>query len=145
MATSDDLRLKAYVAGVLDGSVPSCRMERLAVERWCADLKRGDLYYDEAVFNRFCSFSRQFKHYKGAKAGQYFEPEFAAGNDILYVHFSRAMTVTFDAMDKAVARLKEKWGKSSKHTRPRAPRGSGFLVDNSSCLVFTPWRTDRPT
>lgn len=75
MATSDDLRLKAYVAGVLDGSVPSCRMERLAVERWCADLKRGDLYYDEAVFNRFCSFSRQFKHYKGAKAGQYFEPE----------------------------------------------------------------------
>ena len=30
---------------------------------------------------------------------EYFEPEFAAGNDILYVHFSRAMTNTFDAMD----------------------------------------------
>jgi DegV family protein with EDD domain len=40
---------------------------------------------------------------------QYFEPEFAAGNDILYVHFSRAMTATFDAMDKAVDSLKEKY------------------------------------
>ncbi|MBQ4286077.1 MAG: DegV family protein [Bacteroidales bacterium] len=39
----------------------------------------------------------------------YFEPEFAAGNDIFYVHFSRAMTATFDAMDKAVAALKEKY------------------------------------
>ncbi len=39
----------------------------------------------------------------------YFEPEFAAGNDILYVHFSRAMTVTFDAMDQAVAELRAKY------------------------------------
>ena len=39
----------------------------------------------------------------------YFEPVFAEGNDILYVHFSRAMTMTFDAMDKAVADLKEKY------------------------------------
>ena len=39
----------------------------------------------------------------------YFEPEFAAGNDILYVHFSRAMTATFDAMDQAVAELREKY------------------------------------
>ena len=39
----------------------------------------------------------------------YFEPEFAAGNDILYVHFSRAMTVTFDAMDQAVAELKARY------------------------------------
>ena len=40
---------------------------------------------------------------------EYFEPEFAAGNDILYVHFSRAMTVTFHAMDQAVAELKAKY------------------------------------
>lgn len=40
---------------------------------------------------------------------EYFEPEFAAGNDIFYVHFSRAMTATFDAMDLAVAALKEKY------------------------------------
>ena len=39
----------------------------------------------------------------------YFEPHFANGDDILYVHFSRAMTATFDAMDKAVEELKEKY------------------------------------
>ena len=39
----------------------------------------------------------------------YFEPEFAAGNDILYVHFSAAMTVTFDVMNKVVAELKAKY------------------------------------
>ncbi|MBQ7060831.1 MAG: DegV family EDD domain-containing protein, partial [Clostridia bacterium] len=38
-----------------------------------------------------------------------FEPVFAAGDDILYVHFSRAMTATFDAMDQAVAGLLEKY------------------------------------
>ena len=40
---------------------------------------------------------------------EYFEPHFKNGDDILYVHFSRAMTATFDAMDKAVAELKEKY------------------------------------
>lgn len=40
---------------------------------------------------------------------EYFEPHFKNGDDILYVHFSAAMTVTFDAMDKAVATLLEKY------------------------------------
>ena len=35
----------------------------------------------------------------------YFRPEFEKGNDILYVHFSAAMTVTFRAMDEAVEEL----------------------------------------
>ena len=39
----------------------------------------------------------------------YFIRDFAAGNEILYVHFSRAMTNTFDAMDQAVAELREKY------------------------------------
>ena len=39
----------------------------------------------------------------------YFEPEFAAGNDVFYVHFSRAMSATFNAMDRAVKELKEKY------------------------------------
>ena len=39
----------------------------------------------------------------------YFIRDFAAGNDILYVHFSRAMTNTFDAMDQAIAELKAKF------------------------------------
>ena len=39
----------------------------------------------------------------------YFEPEFAAGNDVLYVHFSRAMSGTFEAMDAAVDALLAKY------------------------------------
>ena len=39
----------------------------------------------------------------------YFRPEFEQGNDILYVHFSAAMTVTFRAMDEAVAELKKEF------------------------------------
>ncbi len=39
----------------------------------------------------------------------YFIQDFAAGNEILYVHFSRAMTNTFDAMDQAIAQLKEQF------------------------------------
>ena len=75
MRTKDDRRLESYVSGVLDGSIPSCRMVVLAVERWMKDLERQDLVYDPALFNKFCSFSRQFKHYKGAMAGEFFEPE----------------------------------------------------------------------
>ena len=39
----------------------------------------------------------------------YFEPVFAAGEDILYVHFSAAMTMTFDNMKKAVDSLLKKY------------------------------------
>ena len=39
----------------------------------------------------------------------YFEPDFKEGNDILYVHFSRAMTNTFDVMDQAIAELRAKY------------------------------------
>lgn len=39
----------------------------------------------------------------------YFEPVFANGDDILYVHFSRSMTATFDNMDKAVETLTAKY------------------------------------
>lgn len=74
--TPDDLqRLHRHVDEVLSGSVPSCRMVRLAYERWLADLERPDLYFDEAEYLKFCKFSRQFKHYKGALAGQFFSPE----------------------------------------------------------------------
>ena len=74
--TPDDLqRLHQHVDAVLSGSVPSCRMVRLAYERWLADLERPDLYFDEAEYLKFCKFSRQFKHYQGALAGQFFSPE----------------------------------------------------------------------
>ena len=39
----------------------------------------------------------------------YFEPVLKGGDDILYVHFSRNMTATFDNMDKAIAELKAKY------------------------------------
>ena len=39
----------------------------------------------------------------------YFEPVFARGDDILYVHFSRAMTATFSNMDEAVEELLSKY------------------------------------
>ena len=44
-----------------------------------------------------------------------FEPEFAAGNDILYVHFSSATTNTFVAMDQAVKKLLEKYPQRKFH------------------------------
>ena len=40
---------------------------------------------------------------------EYFEPEFKEGNDILYVHFSAAMSATFDNMNAAVEELKAKY------------------------------------
>lgn len=40
---------------------------------------------------------------------RYFEPVFAAGDDVFYVHFSRAMTATFDSMDQALAELRQKY------------------------------------
>ena len=39
----------------------------------------------------------------------YFEPEFKAGHDILYVHFSAAMTATFNSMRLALEELAEKY------------------------------------
>lgn len=40
---------------------------------------------------------------------RYFEPEFAAGNDIFYIHFSAAMTMTFQNMHKALDILKARY------------------------------------
>lgn len=39
----------------------------------------------------------------------YFEPEFAAGNDIVYVHFSAAMSATFNSLRLAMEELQEKY------------------------------------
>ena len=40
---------------------------------------------------------------------RYFEPEFKAGNDILYIHFSSAMSASFNSMRLALEELKEKY------------------------------------
>ena len=46
----------------------------------------------------------------------YFEPYLAKGDDILYVHFSRAMSATFEGMDKAIAALSAKYPERKIHT-----------------------------
>ena len=58
---------------------------------------------------------------------KYFEPHFKNGDDILYVHFSRAMTATFDAMDAAVKELKEKY-----------PERSFYTIDTKG--ITLPWQ-----
>ena len=47
---------------------------------------------------------------------QYFEKEFEQGNDILYVHFSKAMSGTFNAMDIAYQELLEKYPERKLYT-----------------------------
>ncbi len=46
----------------------------------------------------------------------YFEPDFKEGNDILYVHFSKTMSGTFNAMNIALEELKEKYPERKLHT-----------------------------
>ena len=46
----------------------------------------------------------------------YFEPVFAAGSDILYVHFSAAMTATFNSMQQAWDELKVKYPERKLYT-----------------------------
>ncbi len=43
------------------------------------------------------------------KYKNYFEPVLAAGQDILYLHFSRALSATFEVMDRVIAELLEKY------------------------------------
>lgn len=43
------------------------------------------------------------------KYKQYFEPFLSTGNDILYVHFSKEMSGTFNALHMAIEELKEKY------------------------------------
>ena len=45
----------------------------------------------------------------------YFEPEFQKGNDILYVHFSKEMSGTFNALSIALAELKDKYPERTCH------------------------------
>lgn len=54
----------------------------------------------------------------------YFEPVFASGKDILYVHFSRAMSGSFDQMDKAIELLKQKY-----------PERQIYLIDTKGITV----------
>ena len=57
---------------------------------------------------------------------RYFEEDFKQGNEILYVHFSRAMSGTFNAMEIAVKELKEKY-----------PNAKFYTVDTKGITILS--------
>ena len=61
---------------------------------------------------------------------EYFEPVLAAGKDIYYVTFSHKMSATFNAMDAAIAKLKEKYPERRIMTKDAKTisLGSGFVT-----------------
>lgn len=66
----------AYIAGVLDGSVPACTTIRQAVERHQRDLKTGaerGLHFDRAAAEHVVQFFGFLRHSKGEWAGEPFE------------------------------------------------------------------------
>jgi len=72
----------------------------------------------------------------------YFEPHFAAGNDILYVHFSRAMSGTFDAMQLALDSLAEKYPERKFYTIDT--KGITTLSYNIVCEVGDMYKAGKP-
>ncbi len=69
-------RVAEYIEGVLDGSIPACRLIRLAVERRLRDLATGPqrgLQFDEEAGQRAIDFFQFLRHSKGEWAGQVFE------------------------------------------------------------------------
>ena len=74
---------------------------------------------------------------------QYFEPEFAAGNDILYVHFSSGTSNTFTIMHQALEKLKAKYPVRKFYEVDNADPdtniinvkyGNGLSLDNNNAL-----------
>ena len=76
-----------------------------------------ELYYDfgrNTDFDKFYADVRQGATVKTSALNaldyiNYFEPHLKNGDDIIYVHFSREMSGTFNSMDKAIEELKEKY------------------------------------
>ena len=69
------------------------------------------------------------------KYKEYFEPHFKEGNDILYVHFSRNMTATFDNMDIAVKELLEQMG-GSIELQSEQGKGTTFYISLPCEMIY---------
>lgn len=65
-------KAKKYINDVLSGKELVCQYTRQAVERHVKDLKRKDIYFDEAAAEKVLKFFPFLKHYKGAWAGKNF-------------------------------------------------------------------------
>lgn len=63
-------RVNAYASAVVDGSLPACKMVRLAAQRWFDDWERDDIYYDPKDVRKLVGLSRALRHFKGPLAGQ---------------------------------------------------------------------------
>ena len=61
---------RKYAEGVRSGSIPSCQMIKLAVERWYTDWTREDLFFDRAAFVKVVRFFGLLKHFEGQWAGK---------------------------------------------------------------------------
>lgn len=77
MARSKDIEVvvSEYVADVLSGRLPSCKMIIAACQRYQDDWLRDDLYFDWVLVRRFCAFAASLKHFKGELAGLYIKLE----------------------------------------------------------------------
>lgn len=68
----------AYIAGVLDGTIPACKLIRLAVQRHVRDLEEGPkrgLRFDRQAAEHAAQFFGWLRHSKGEWAGQPFTLE----------------------------------------------------------------------
>ena len=70
------------------------------------------------------------------KYKQYFEPFLSTGNDILYVHFSKAMSGTFNALHMAIEELKEKYPDAIEHICKAIPLGRMCQPEEVAGLVM---------
>lgn len=77
MARSKDIEviISDYVADVLSGRLPSCKMIIAACQRYQDDWLRDDLYFDWVPIKRFCAFAASLKHFKGEFAGLFIDLE----------------------------------------------------------------------
>lgn len=67
--------IENYVADILSGKTPSCKMIFLACQRWKNDWDRDDLTFDWGAVRRFHAFASGLKHFKGELAGQFIHLE----------------------------------------------------------------------
>lgn len=68
-------KVVSYAEGVRSGTIPACRMVKLAVERWYADWERDDIYFDDTDFVTYLKMCSLLRHFKGEFAGRMFKLE----------------------------------------------------------------------
>jgi len=63
-------KVDEYAEGVRSGRIVACHRIRQAVDRWYADQKRDDLYFDETDFVLIVNVAHNLRHFKGDYAGK---------------------------------------------------------------------------